>query len=175
MLSPPVVKESKPFALPLKNENMRRVYAYLLNQRDMLFCAAWAFVAIALYWEERGWMIMRYFEQFMEHIEYAFSRLLQNCSAQWSKTHIAISEERNGKKYRLTVLCPKSTMSHLLWIVTLKGRKSRPSLLCMVKLLLWVMSDSQTQFPNCRSKVFIILYLLVFYSGLETEPISAVP
>jgi hypothetical protein len=54
MLSPPVVKESKPFALPLKNENMRRVYAYLLNQRDMLFCAAWAFVAIALYWEERG-------------------------------------------------------------------------------------------------------------------------
>lgn len=33
--SAPVQKESKPFALPPKNENMRRVFAYLLNHRGI--------------------------------------------------------------------------------------------------------------------------------------------
>ena len=32
-VSPPIVKETKPFQLPPKNDTMRRVYAYLLNQR----------------------------------------------------------------------------------------------------------------------------------------------
>lgn len=31
--SPPVVKEKKPFQLPLKNDNIRRVYAYLIKHR----------------------------------------------------------------------------------------------------------------------------------------------
>ena len=34
-VSPPVIKQSKPFALPPKNDNMRRVYAYLLNRRGI--------------------------------------------------------------------------------------------------------------------------------------------
>lgn len=34
-LSPPIVKETKPFELPPKNENMRRAYAYLLNRRGI--------------------------------------------------------------------------------------------------------------------------------------------
>lgn len=34
-VSPPVVKDSKPFELPEKNDNMRRVYAYLLNKRGI--------------------------------------------------------------------------------------------------------------------------------------------
>lgn len=33
VVSPPIVKEAAPFALPTQNENMRRVYAYLLNRR----------------------------------------------------------------------------------------------------------------------------------------------
>lgn len=33
--SPPVVKEGKPFELPPRNDNMRRVYAYLLNRRGL--------------------------------------------------------------------------------------------------------------------------------------------
>ena len=33
--SPPVVKEIKPFELPPKNDNMRCVYAYLLNRRGV--------------------------------------------------------------------------------------------------------------------------------------------
>lgn len=33
--SPPVVKEAKPFKLPPKNDNMRRVFAYLLNRRGI--------------------------------------------------------------------------------------------------------------------------------------------
>ena len=35
-VSPPIVKEPKPFELPPKNDNMRRVYAYLLNRRGIL-------------------------------------------------------------------------------------------------------------------------------------------
>ena len=35
MVSPPVVKESKTFELPPRNDNMRRVYAYLLNKRGI--------------------------------------------------------------------------------------------------------------------------------------------
>ncbi len=34
-VSPPVVRESKPFELPPRNDNMRRVYAYLLNKRGI--------------------------------------------------------------------------------------------------------------------------------------------
>ncbi|MBS5733249.1 MAG: DUF3991 and TOPRIM domain-containing protein [Clostridiales bacterium] len=34
-VSPPIVRETKPFELPPKNENMRRVYAYLLNRRGI--------------------------------------------------------------------------------------------------------------------------------------------
>lgn len=33
--SPPVVKEKKPFQLPLKNDNIRRVYAYLIKHRGL--------------------------------------------------------------------------------------------------------------------------------------------
>lgn len=35
MVSPPVMKESKPFELPPKNDNMRRVYGYLINRRGI--------------------------------------------------------------------------------------------------------------------------------------------
>ena len=34
-VSPPLVKETKPFKLPPKNDNMRRVYAYLLTRRGI--------------------------------------------------------------------------------------------------------------------------------------------
>lgn len=34
-VSPPIVKEPKPFELPPKNDNMRRVYAYLLTRRGI--------------------------------------------------------------------------------------------------------------------------------------------
>lgn len=34
-VSPPVAKESKPFALPPRNDNMRRVYAYLTSRRGI--------------------------------------------------------------------------------------------------------------------------------------------
>lgn len=34
-VSPPVQKEEKPFVLPPKNDNMRRVFAYLLNRRGI--------------------------------------------------------------------------------------------------------------------------------------------
>ena len=34
-VSPPIVKETKPFELPPKNDNMRRVYAYLLTRRGI--------------------------------------------------------------------------------------------------------------------------------------------
>ena len=43
-----------------------------ITQMLMPLYAAWTFVVIAPYWEERGWERMRYSEQFMEHIEYAF-------------------------------------------------------------------------------------------------------
>ena len=33
--SPPVVKQNKPFELPKRNDNMRRVYAYLLGKRGI--------------------------------------------------------------------------------------------------------------------------------------------
>lgn len=33
--APPVIKESKPFELPPKNDNMRRVYGYLINRRGI--------------------------------------------------------------------------------------------------------------------------------------------
>ena len=39
----------------------------------MQFYGVWAFVAIAPYWEERGWASMSYSEQFKEHIEYTFN------------------------------------------------------------------------------------------------------
>lgn len=42
--SPPVVKEQKPFKLPLKNDNMRRVFAYLLNRREIDKEVLYAFV-----------------------------------------------------------------------------------------------------------------------------------
>ncbi len=35
IISPPIEKEKKPFALPPKNDNMSRVYAYLLRQRGI--------------------------------------------------------------------------------------------------------------------------------------------
>ena len=35
IVSPPIVKEAKPFELPSKNDNMRRAYAYLLNRRGI--------------------------------------------------------------------------------------------------------------------------------------------
>lgn len=35
MISPPVVKETKPFELPPQNENMRRVFAYLTKTRGI--------------------------------------------------------------------------------------------------------------------------------------------
>lgn len=41
-ISPPIVKEVKPFELPPKNENMRRAYAYLLKHRKIdrdILCA----------------------------------------------------------------------------------------------------------------------------------------
>ena len=34
-VSPPIVKEAKPFELSPKNDNMRRVYAYLLTRRGI--------------------------------------------------------------------------------------------------------------------------------------------
>ncbi len=34
-VSPPIIKEIKPFELPLKNDNMRRAYTYLLNRRGI--------------------------------------------------------------------------------------------------------------------------------------------
>lgn len=34
-VSPPIIKEAKPFATPPKNDNMHRVYAYLLNRRGI--------------------------------------------------------------------------------------------------------------------------------------------
>ncbi len=34
-VSPPIVREAKPFELPPKNGNMRRAYAYLLNRRGI--------------------------------------------------------------------------------------------------------------------------------------------
>ena len=42
--SPPVVKEEKPFKLPPKNDNMRRVFAYLLNRRGIDRDVLYAFV-----------------------------------------------------------------------------------------------------------------------------------
>ena len=42
--SPPVVKEAKPFKLPPKNDNMRRVFAYLLNRRGTDRDVLYAFV-----------------------------------------------------------------------------------------------------------------------------------
>ena len=35
--------------------------------------AVWVFAVITPYWAEKGWEKMRYSEQFMEHIEYAFN------------------------------------------------------------------------------------------------------
>ncbi len=34
-VSPPAAKEKKPLVLPQKNDNMRRIYAYLLKQREI--------------------------------------------------------------------------------------------------------------------------------------------
>lgn len=42
--SPPVVKQTKPFELPKRNENMRRVYAYLLSKRGIDYEVLNAFV-----------------------------------------------------------------------------------------------------------------------------------
>lgn len=49
--SPPVVKEQKPFELPPKNENMRRVFAYLLNRRGIDREVLYAFVHKGMIYE----------------------------------------------------------------------------------------------------------------------------
>lgn len=49
--SPPVVKESKPFALPPKNDNMRRVYAYLIKHRGIDSKVLNAFVKSGMIYE----------------------------------------------------------------------------------------------------------------------------
>lgn len=50
-LAPPIIRERKPFALPEKNDNMRRVAAYLLEQRGIARSVLAAFVAKGLIYE----------------------------------------------------------------------------------------------------------------------------
>lgn len=49
--SQPVQKQEKPFALPPKNENMRRVYAYLVNHRGIDRDVVYAFVKKGMIYE----------------------------------------------------------------------------------------------------------------------------
>jgi len=49
--SPPVQKEEKPFALPRRNDNMRRVFAYLLHQRGIDRDVLYAFVRKGMVYE----------------------------------------------------------------------------------------------------------------------------
>ncbi len=50
-VSPPVVRESKPFELPPRNDNMRRVYGYLLNKRGIDRKVLNAFISARLIYE----------------------------------------------------------------------------------------------------------------------------
>ena len=50
-VSPPVQKEEKPFVLPPKNDNMRRVFAYLLNGRGIDREVLYAFVHKGMIYE----------------------------------------------------------------------------------------------------------------------------
>ena len=50
-VSPPVQKEEKPFVLPPKNDNMRRVFAYLLNRRGIDREVLYAFVHKGMIYE----------------------------------------------------------------------------------------------------------------------------
>lgn len=50
-VSPPVQKEEKPFVLPPKNDNMRRVFAYLLNRRGIDQEVLYAFVHKGMIYE----------------------------------------------------------------------------------------------------------------------------
>lgn len=59
---------------------MNMNYQYIIHtfinhiiQTPMQLCAAWAFVVVAPYWEERGDETMKYSEQFMECVEYSFA------------------------------------------------------------------------------------------------------
>jgi len=49
--SPPVIKEIKPFELPPKNDNMRRVYAYLIKHRGIDSEGLSAFVKAGMIYE----------------------------------------------------------------------------------------------------------------------------
>lgn len=49
--SPPVIKEIKPFELPPKNDNMRRVYAYLIKHRGIDSEVLSAFVKAGMIYE----------------------------------------------------------------------------------------------------------------------------
>lgn len=49
--SPPIIKEIKPFELPLKNDTMRRVYAYLVNTRGIDGNVLNAFVKVGMIYE----------------------------------------------------------------------------------------------------------------------------
>lgn len=51
VMSPPVIKKRKPFALPEPNNNMRRIYAYLLKQRGLDSKVLNAFVARKMIYE----------------------------------------------------------------------------------------------------------------------------
>ena len=50
-VSPPVQKEEKPFVLPPKNDNMRRVYAYLINRRGISRDVVYAFANRGMLYE----------------------------------------------------------------------------------------------------------------------------
>ena len=50
-VSPPIIKERKPFVLPKKNDTMRRVYAYLVNTRDIDSEVLNAFVKAGMIYE----------------------------------------------------------------------------------------------------------------------------
>lgn len=50
-ISPPVVKQPKPFVLPPKNDTMRRVFAYLLNHRGIDRDVLCAFVRKGMVYE----------------------------------------------------------------------------------------------------------------------------
>ncbi len=51
IVSPPIVKEAKPFELPKRNDNMRRAYAYLLNKRGIDREVLNAFISSELIYE----------------------------------------------------------------------------------------------------------------------------
>lgn len=51
IVSPPVQRERTPFVLPPQNENMRRVFAYLLNRRGIDRDVLYAFVRKGMVYE----------------------------------------------------------------------------------------------------------------------------